>query len=137
MERMEAEGRQAPHVIIALIDREALARIDGALCSICQAPMRLGEEGVLIKCNHIFHLQCISRWFAEVCLSARFVSELQTRCQPSARSRPKTPLLSRSSTLCSTKQGFKISLRVSRDGKSKPSCSRLNAKDQRLGSQTS
>ena len=44
-------------------------KLEKPTCCICLIPMKLGDDIVLLKCQHLFHFKCLEKWIEtkEVC----------------------------------------------------------------------
>lgn len=78
-------------ILLHIAQEEDFVENVGATCSICLSEFRPGEELAKIDCSHVFHVQCLNRWLANVCSSGPNLSALQEMRGQDSRDRPKVP----------------------------------------------
>ena len=55
-------------------------KLEKPTCCICLVPMKIGDDIVLLKCQHLFHFNCLEKWIEtkEVCPFCRGKIEFGT-----------------------------------------------------------
>ncbi len=63
---MTAERLPPMKLIVRLMNQDDLLLVMDVSCSVCQNGFRLNEESVFTECRHVYHRNCVDRWFQEV-----------------------------------------------------------------------